>query len=102
MPIANGSVRDAFRRSELLGENALLRQQLIVASRQVKRRAFRPYERGVVVVLSSIVEHWRSVVLLVKPETVLRWHREGFRLIWTRRSSRRSSPSLDIGRDHRC
>jgi hypothetical protein len=32
------------------------------------------------------MSHWRNAVLLVKPETVLRWHREGFRLIWKRRS----------------
>jgi hypothetical protein len=68
-----GFVRDGFRpRSELLTENALLRQQLIVASRKVARPPFRPYERGMVVALSSLLEHWRSTVLRVKPETVLR------------------------------
>ncbi len=92
MPVAHGAIRDAFRsRAELLTENALLRQQLIVASRQVKRPPFRPYERGVVVALSSILEHWRNAVLVVKPETVLRWHREGFRLVWKRRSRARRS-----------
>ena len=83
-------------RSELLTENALLRQQLIVASRKVARPPFRPYERGMVVALSSLLEHWRSTVLLVKPETVLRWHREGFRLIWKRRSRSAKLPEPRI------
>jgi putative transposase len=60
--------------------NALLRQQLIVASRKVKRPEFKPHERGLMVLLASIVRGWRDAVLLVKPETTLRWHREGFRL----------------------
>ena len=97
MAVANGTLRDAFRgRSELLAENALLRQQLIVASRQVKRPPFRPHERGIVVALSSVVKHWRSAVLLVKPETVLRWHREGFRLIWRHRSRSAKRPEPRI------
>jgi hypothetical protein len=38
------------------------------------------------VALASLLPNWRSAVLLVKPETVLRWHREGFRLFWKRRA----------------
>jgi hypothetical protein len=63
-------------------ENALLRQQLIVASRKIKRPMFKPYERSLVVLLASLLSRWRNAILLVKPETVLRWHREGFRLFW--------------------
>jgi putative transposase len=74
---------DLFRtRDELLAENAALRQQLIVASRKVKKPQFRPLERGLLVVLASRFRTWREAVLLVKPDTVLRWHREGFRLLW--------------------
>src|SRR5512147_318978 len=64
----------------------MLRQQLIVASRRVKQTDFRPHERGLLVALSSLVRQWRDAVLLVKPETILRWHREGFRLLWKRKS----------------
>ena len=73
-------------------ENALLRQQLIVASRRVKRPIFRPHERGFVVLLASLLLHWRNALLLVKPETVLRWHREGFRLFWRWRSRSNETP----------
>lgn len=86
-PIAVGIVRDLFRtHDQLVAENAALRQQLIVASRKVKRPALRPWERGLLVVLASRLRNWHNTILLVKPETVLRWHREGFRLFWTRRS----------------
>lgn len=85
--VAGGLIADLTRsRAELLTENALLRQQLIVASRAVKRPAFRVHERGLLVVLASLHRRWRRALLLVKPETLLRWHREGFRLFWRRRS----------------
>jgi len=86
-PVAAGLVRDLFRtREELVAENAALRQQLIVALRKVKRPALRTWERGLLVVLASRLQNWRNAVLLVKPETILRWHREGFRLFWKRKS----------------
>ena len=80
-PLATGLLRDVFRtRSELLTENAMLRQQLIVGSRKMKKPAFRPLERGLLVFLASRLPHWRDALLVVKPDTILRWHREGFRL----------------------
>ena len=36
------------------------------------------------VALSSVVKRWQAAILLVKPDTVLRWHREGFRRLWKR------------------
>jgi hypothetical protein len=73
-----GLVSDLTRtRTELLTENALLRQQLIVLRRCAKRPKFRRHERGIIVLLASITRCWRETVLLVKPETILRWHRCG-------------------------
>jgi hypothetical protein len=37
-------------------------------------------------VLARLLPRWRSALLLVKPETLLRWHRAGFRLLWRRKS----------------
>ncbi len=86
-PVAAGVARDLFRtREQLMVENAMLRQQLIVASRTVKRPAFRSLERGLLVALASCLPSSRDAVLLVKPSTILRWHRAGFRLVWKRRS----------------
>jgi hypothetical protein len=85
--VAGGLIADLTRsRSELIAENVLLRQQLIVASRGVKRPGFRGYERGLLVLLARVLPRWRAALLLVKPETVLRWHRTGFRLFWRRKS----------------
>ncbi len=96
-PLAVGFARDLFRtREQLLVENAMLRQQLVVASRTVKRPAFRPLERGLLVTLSSCLPNWRNAVLLVKPATVLRWHREGFRLLWRRHSRPRNAAGPKI------
>jgi transposase InsO family protein len=90
--ITGGLIADLTRsRGEPLAENAFLRQQLIVASRGVKRPGFRGYERGLLVLLARLLPRWRDALLLVKPETVLRWHREGFRLFW-RRKSRLTNP----------
>ncbi len=83
LPVLAGVLRDSTRsRGQLVAKNALLRQQLIVACQSTKRPAFKPHERGLMVLLSRIVRSWRDAVLLVKPATVLRWHREGFRLFW--------------------
>jgi putative transposase len=68
-------------------ENALLRQQLLVASRKNKRPTLRAHERGLLVFLSSIMRRWRDALLLVKPDTIIRWHRKGFRLLWKRKST---------------
>jgi hypothetical protein len=85
--VAGGVVTDLTRsRAELIVENAFLRQQLIVASRSVKRGRFRGHERGVPVLLARLLPRWRSALLMVKPQTVLRWHRAAFRLLWRRKS----------------
>jgi hypothetical protein len=93
-----GMLADATRtRGELIAENALLRQQLIVAARSVERPRFVAHERGIVVLLSRFLPWWRDAVLLVKPETLLRWHRDGFRLLWRRRSKRKNrKPNLSV------
>ena len=98
--VATGFIADLTRsRAELVAENALLRQQLIVAARAVKRPELRTRERGVLVTLASMLPHWRDAMLLVKPDTILRWHREGFRLFWRWRSTPKSKPKprIDAG-----
>ena len=82
-PLVAELLHDVTRtRADLIAENALLRQQLIIASRKVKRPEVRAYERGLLVMLSHVVRGRRDALLLVKPDTILRWHREGFRFFW--------------------
>jgi putative transposase len=93
-PLAAGLATDAVRsRRDLLLENALLRQQVLILNRSVKRPALTPLDRGLLVLLASRLRSWASALLIVRPETVLRWHRQGFRLFWRRKSASRSRPS---------
>jgi putative transposase len=73
-------------KSELLAENALLRQQLIILRRQVKRPPITRTDRVLLVLLARLVRTWKQAFIIVQPDTLLRWHRELFRLYWKRRS----------------
>ncbi len=82
-----GSIRDLARsKPQLVIENALLRQQLLVLNRSAKRPRLTRADRVRIVLLASRLQHWKDALLIVKPETVLRWHRQGFRLFWKRKS----------------
>jgi transposase InsO family protein len=70
----------------LLVENALLRQQLLVLERQLKRPKLNWWDRAVMVMLASRLASWQDALLIVKPDTVLRWHRDLFRWLWRRKS----------------
>ena len=67
-------------------ENLALRQQLAVFKRTAKRPRLRRGDRIFWSWLSRAWPGWRSAVIIVKPETVIRWHRQGFRLYWRRKS----------------
>ena len=69
-------------RSRLALENLALRQQLAILRRKVVRPRLRHAERAFWVSLARVWDQWRSALILVKPETVLRWHRQGFRYFW--------------------
>jgi putative transposase len=85
--LVGGAVADATRsKPELMLENALLRQQLIVLDRQVKRPRLSWRERGIIVLLASKLRNWKGALLIVQPDTVVRWHRDLFRLVWRRKS----------------
>jgi putative transposase len=77
-------------RGALAAENMMLRQQLIVAQRSVPRPKLRRTDRVVLCWLSRLWSGWRSALLIVQPATVVRWHRQGFRLYWRWKS--RKSP----------
>ncbi len=77
--LVGGAVADATRsKSELMLENALLRQQLMVLERQVKRPQWSWRERSIIVRLASKLRRWREALFIVPPATVLRWHRDLF------------------------
>src|SRR5438105_1490854 len=76
-PASAGLVVDALAdlprsKGELIAENALL-QQLLVLRRSVKRVQCTPTDRTLLVLLASRVRAWRHALLIVQPETLLRW-----------------------------
>jgi len=92
-PLVGGTLADLVRsKPALITENALLRQQIIILHRSVKRPRCTPADRALLVLLASRVRLWRQALLIVQPETLLRWHRQGFRLFWRRKSRAATSP----------
>ena len=97
LAVAVGAAADATRsRSDLLLENALLRHQLAILSRSIKHPRLTAADRGLLVLLASRLHAWASVLVIVRPETALRWHRAGFRLLWRRQSRPRSAPKPKV------
>ncbi|MGB2985875.1 MAG: hypothetical protein WBE26_08325 [Phycisphaerae bacterium] len=74
-------IRGLFRdHGELAAENPALRQQLAALQYKSKRPRLRKRDRIFWALLSRIWPNWRSALLIVQPDTVVRWHREGFKL----------------------
>ena len=70
-------------RAALQLENLALRHQVGVLQRSVKRPKLAPPDRLLWVWLCAVWSGWRSALLIVKPNTVIAWHRRSFRLFWT-------------------
>jgi len=70
-------------RTDLALENLALRQQLALLQQKSKRRHLRKRDRIFWVFLSRIWSNWRSVLVIVQPDTVVRWHQRGFKRIQT-------------------
>ena len=91
--MAIGAARDLTRtRSELVAENALLRQQVIVLRRGIRRPRVHRHDRLLLLILARLCRRWPDALHLVSPETLLRWHRDLFKLLWRRRSRPRGQP----------
>ena len=80
-------------RRDLLLETLALRHQLGVLARSNRR--FRPADRLFWLFLRWLWPRWREALVLIQPATVDRWHREGVRRCWRRRSRRPGRPRID-------
>lgn len=69
-------------RAALVAENLALQHQVLVLQRSVKRPKLRPLDRLFWVCLSRWWPAWRSVVKIFQPDTVVKWHQQGFKLYW--------------------
>ena len=80
-------------RAQLAAENLFLRKQLaLYQERCVKPRRPDPATRVILVLLSRLLD-WRSLLTVVQPDTLIRWHRQGWRLLW-RWKSRPGRPPI--------
>jgi transposase InsO family protein len=85
-----GTVRAAIcTHRELALENLALRQQLAVWKVRRPRPRLTAMDRIFWVILSRLWKSWRSSLRVVRPETVVGWHRQGFRRYWAWKSRRR-------------
>ena len=77
--------------SDLALENLALRQQLAIWKSQKKRPQIRTKDRLFWIMLSRFWSNWQKPLIIVKPETVIGWHRTGFKLCWKFKSRRKGS-----------
>jgi putative transposase len=77
-------------------EDLALRQQVVMLKRSVKRPRTTPLDRLFWIVFARTVDDWRGKLFALSPDTVVRWHREGFRRYWRWKSRRIGRPRVDI------
>ena len=83
-------------RASLTAENLFLRKQLaLYLERQMKPRRADDATRITLVALSRLV-NWRRLLVVVKPDTMIRWHRQGFRLFWRWKSKPLGRPRVPM------
>jgi transposase InsO family protein len=70
-------------RRDLLMENLALRQQIAVLKRRCPQPRFAVSDKLFWVMLRRLWPGWKRALILIQPETVVRWHRAGFKLYWT-------------------
>jgi hypothetical protein len=87
--VLTGLLRGIRTQRALVLENLALRHQLAVLRRSTPRPRLRPSDRLFWILLSRLWHGWAEAVAIVRPETVIRWHRTGFRLFWTWKSQQR-------------
>jgi len=86
---------------DLALENLALRQQLAIMKRSNKRPRLHIRDRLLWVVLSRLWSGWQDALIVVKPDTVVRWHRKGFKLFWRFKSRLRGPGRPPISPDVR-
>jgi transposase InsO family protein len=73
-------------RTQLVLENIALRHQLAVYKRSVARPNIKDGDRIFWLTVMRMLKEWRQALVFVQPDTVVRWHRKGFRHYWRRKS----------------
>jgi len=84
-------------RQHLVAENLALRHQLAVLKRSVKRPRIEDSDRIFWILMRCTLNQWAECLHIVQPETVLRWHRKGFKYYWRRKSKPKTPGRPTIG-----
>lgn len=74
--------RCLYSRRDLLLENLALRQQLLALQRRKPKPRLARIDRLFWVAVRRLWPKWKQALVIVTPETIVRWHRTGFRLYW--------------------
>jgi len=86
-PLLAGALANLARtKAELVAENAVLRQQLLILSRQGKRPVCTKTARILLGLLARAAQRWKRALFIVQPDTLLAWHRQAFRRYGRQRS----------------
>ncbi len=89
-------LRLIFRsKHDVVLENLALRQQLVVQQRSIKRPKIKNCDRIFWIWLSRFWSNWKASLIVVKPPTVIGWHKKGFKSYWKRKSRRVGRPNID-------
>lgn len=84
-------------RADLALENLALRQQVAVLKKENPRPKISLFDKAFWIGLRKIWSKWINALIIVKPETVVRWHRQGFKFYWnfiSRRGKRKGRPPV--------
>ena len=81
--------RPSEKQSALILENLALRQQLSIYHNTIKRPKIRTRDRIFWLLLSKLWKEWKNTLVVVKPDTVMRWHKKSFKLFWRFKSRKR-------------
>ena len=73
-------------KTQLQLENIFLRKQLEIYSRSNKRSVVKRSDRIFFSLSKGILNNWKDNLVIVKPETVIKWHRKGFKIFWKMKS----------------
>ena len=85
-------------RATLIAENLILRQQLEILSRTRKAK-FQQRDRLILILLSRLIPHWKDIIRICQPETLLRWFRDLLRMHWrwkSRKKGEKGRISIEI------
>jgi len=83
----------------IMAENIALRQQLAVYQRKTPRPKIKHRDRIFWVLLKKFTGRWNKFLYIVQPDTVVKWHKKGFKLYWrliSKPKNKRGQPSINI------